>query len=151
MQFITNIFTFLTILTKNVNIEKKLLNNLFNFNMKQKKIILSIKYAKKLNYSVPYEKRNLNLFIPYGAFKSLNPYKNNISNDNSKKTESIFLRNNNSFRLKKTPTGNIGQKLNEIKKKIRINDKENNFDKIINDIWKKNRNSIIEQNYNKSK
>ncbi|MBR6837524.1 MAG: hypothetical protein IKM72_16195, partial [Oscillospiraceae bacterium] len=33
MQFITNIFTFLTILTKNVNIEKKLLNNLFNFNI----------------------------------------------------------------------------------------------------------------------
>lgn len=153
MQFISNIFIILTILTKNVNIEKKLLNNLFNFNMKQKKIILSIKYSKKLNYCVPSEK-NLNLFIPYEASKSLNPYQNNSSNNNSKILNGIYLKNNNSFfKIKKTPTGNIGQKLNEIKKKIKSNDKDNdnNVVKNIKEISRNNRNSMIEQNFNKSR
>ena len=148
MQFITNIFLLLTILTKNVNIEKKILNNLFNFNMKQQKMILSIKYAKKLNYLNPCDKRNLNLFIPYGAFKSLNPYKNILSNNNSKKNEIISLKRLSSFRhsLKKAPTGNIGHKLNEMKRNLKLVDNDNDADKVVKEIARKNRGSIVEQN-----
>ena len=42
MQLISTIFMLITIFTKNINIEKKILNKLFNFNIKQRKIILTI-------------------------------------------------------------------------------------------------------------
>ena len=114
--------------------------------MKQQKIILSIKYAKKLNYLNPCDKRNLNLFIPYGAFKSLNPYQNILSNNNSRKNEFISLKRVNSFKysLKKTPTGNIGHKLNEVKKNLKLIDDD--ADKIVKEISRKNKGSIVEQN-----
>ena len=51
MQLINSIFSIIIILTKRMNIEKKLLNSLFYFNIKQKKVILSIEYKKKLNYA----------------------------------------------------------------------------------------------------
>ena len=50
MQLIYSIFAIISILTKTMNIEKKLINSLFYFNIKQKKVILSIEYKKKLNY-----------------------------------------------------------------------------------------------------
>jgi hypothetical protein len=51
MQLIYSIFALISLLTKKMNIEKKLLNSLFYFNIKQKKVILSIEYKKKLNYT----------------------------------------------------------------------------------------------------
>jgi len=51
MQLIYSVFAIISLLTKKMNIEKKLLNNLFYFNVKQKKVILSIEYKKKLNYA----------------------------------------------------------------------------------------------------
>ena len=51
MQLIYTIFSLISLLTKKMNIEKKLLNSLFYFNIKQKKVILSIEYKKKLNYA----------------------------------------------------------------------------------------------------
>ena len=51
MQLIYSIFAIISILTKTMNIEKKLINSLFYFNVKQKKVILSIEYKKKLNYT----------------------------------------------------------------------------------------------------
>ena len=51
MQLIYSIFAIISILTKTMNIEKKLINSLFYFNIKQKKVILSIEYKKKLNYT----------------------------------------------------------------------------------------------------
>ena len=51
MQLLYTVFGLISILTKKMNIEKKLLNSLFYFNIKQKKVILSIEYKKKLNYA----------------------------------------------------------------------------------------------------
>lgn len=51
MQLIYSVFALVSLLTKKMNIEKKLLNSLFYFNIKQKKVILSIEYKKKLNYA----------------------------------------------------------------------------------------------------
>ena len=90
MQLLYTVFGLISILTKKMNIEKKLLNSLFYFNIKQKKVILSIEYKKKLNYVTPksfiektdnpiketseisknnYKNKNIN-FIPYLAKKS---------------------------------------------------------------------------------
>ena len=44
MQLLYTIFSLITSLTKNINIEKKLLNSIFNFNIKKRKIILIIQY-----------------------------------------------------------------------------------------------------------
>ena len=51
MQLLYTVFGLISLLTKKMNIEKKLLNSLFYFNIKQKKVILSIEYKKKLNYA----------------------------------------------------------------------------------------------------
>ena len=48
MQLISTIFALVTLFTKKFSLEKKLLNNLFSFNIKQRKIILNIEYKKKL-------------------------------------------------------------------------------------------------------
>ena len=46
MQLLYTVFGLISILTKKMNIEKKLLNSLFYFNVKQRKVILSIEYKK---------------------------------------------------------------------------------------------------------
>ena len=51
MQLIYSIFSIISLLTKKMNIEKKLINSLFYFNIKSKKVILSIEYKKRLNYA----------------------------------------------------------------------------------------------------
>ena len=79
MQLLYTIFSLITSLTKNINIEKKLLNSIFNFNIKKRKIILSIQYEKRLNYLIHSDKGNLNSFISYIAKKILKPYKKNFS------------------------------------------------------------------------
>ena len=73
MQVIYTILTLIALLTKKFSVEKKLLNSLFNFNIKQKKIILSIKYDKKLDYNASFDKNKgkENCFIPYEAKKSI--------------------------------------------------------------------------------
>ena len=97
MQLLYTVFGLISILLKKMNIEQKLLNSLFYFNVKQKKVILSIEYKKKLNYVTTkafnektdnpikdtYEisknnnkNKNIN-FIPYLAKKS--PLKNKYS------------------------------------------------------------------------
>lgn len=136
MQLISNIFLLLTILTKNINIEQKLLNNLFYFNIKQQKIVLSIKYVKKLNFSIIYEKGKLGSFIPFGSIKSSNPYRN-------KKNDFIYQKNNNDFSvLKKYDLGAFGQK-------TKINyEKKNLVNKLIPI---KKRNSNVGQFINKSR
>ena len=48
MQLISTIFALIVLFTKNLSVEKKILNKLFNFNIKQRKLILSIKYEKNL-------------------------------------------------------------------------------------------------------
>jgi hypothetical protein len=71
MQIITTIFTLIALFVKKFNIEEKLLNSLFNFNIKKKKILLCIEYEKKLDYTFSLKKENPNHFIPYKARKSI--------------------------------------------------------------------------------
>lgn len=86
MQVISTIFSLISILTKKISLEKKLLNSLFNFNVRQKKIIFSIEYKKKLDYNSPLNKRKDSAFIPYEAKKSI------VSNLKSRR-KSIFVYN----------------------------------------------------------
>ena len=114
MQLIYSIFALISLLTKKMNIEKKLLNSLFYFNIKQKKVILSIEYKKKLNYTTtgayaektddeikgmrPITKnfdvnRNSN-FIPYLAKKSpmLKKYSKYMKSDkNNSKRDKLII------------------------------------------------------------
>ena len=112
MQLLYTVFGLISILTKKMKIEKKLLNSLFYFNIKQKKVILSIEYKKKLNYvtsktfiertdnpiknaneiSNNFNKsKNIN-FIPYLAKKSplINKYSKMKSDKNNNKNK-LFL------------------------------------------------------------
>ena len=114
MQLIFSVFGIISILTKKMNIEKKILNSLFYFNIKQKKVILSIEYKKKLNYATSgslKEKgendikntntkeviknsdktKNIN-FIPYLAKKSpmIRKYSKVVKNNRNNKNENFF-------------------------------------------------------------
>ena len=78
MQLIYTILTLISLLTKKFNLEKKLINSLFNFNIKERKILLSIEYENKLGYNFSFEKekekgkeKNNNNFIPFKAKKSI--------------------------------------------------------------------------------
>ena len=86
MQVISTIFSLISILTKKISLEKKLLNSLFNFNIREKKLIFSIEYGKKLDYNSPLNKRKDSAFIPYEARKSI------ISNLKNRR-KSIFIYN----------------------------------------------------------
>jgi hypothetical protein len=86
MQVISTIFSIISLLTKKISLEKKLLNSLFNFNIRQKKIILCIEYEKKLDYNSPMNKRKNSAFIPYEAKKS-------IISDLKYRRKSIFIYN----------------------------------------------------------
>ena len=71
MQFISTIFALIALFTKKFGLEQKLLNSLFNFNVKQRKIILSIEYKKKMDYNASLEKGNENNYILYEPKKSI--------------------------------------------------------------------------------
>ena len=71
MQVISTLFALICLLSKKISLEKKLLNSLFNFNIKQRKIILSIEYDKKLGYNSTLDKGKKSHFIPYEAKKSI--------------------------------------------------------------------------------
>ena len=159
MQLIYTIFTIMTLITKNINMEKKLLNSLFNFNISQKRIILSIHYEKKLKYLIHYDKGEFNSFIPFIAKKSLVPqrryYKMPNINQNSKKIDMLVLNKNNSFvpLIQKSVTGIMKTKSN-------LNKKNNFSDREIyhanSKLSKHHKNSIIinngnEENINRSK
>ena len=71
MEVISTIFSLIVLLSKKISIGKKLLNSLFNFNLIQNKIILSIEYEKKLFYNFSLEKEKKNRFIHYSARKTI--------------------------------------------------------------------------------
>ena len=123
MQLLYTVFCLISILTKKMNIEKKLLNSLFYFNIKQKKVILSIEYKKKLNYVTSESfvqksegqikdiselsknnnsNNNIN-FIPYLAKKSpmLKKYTKMKSDKNNKNNKLIFSMRRKSVNLGK--------------------------------------------------
>ena len=102
MQVIYTILALIALVTKKFSVEKKLLNSLFNFNIKQKKIILSIEYEKKLGYNSSLNKEKENNFIPYEAKKSIVSNKIKLGRRNS-----IFLFN------RKNNLNNIAQAIND--------------------------------------
>ena len=73
MQFLYTVFALVALLTKKFSLEQKLLNSLFNFNIKQKKVILCIEYKKRMDYNSSVEggNKNENTFFPYEAKKSI--------------------------------------------------------------------------------
>ena len=93
MQLMSTIFLFITIFTKNIHIEKKIVNKLFNFNLKQKKIILSIHYQKRFNYVVHNKNGYINSFIPYKPKKeSIYPFiEFYLKMNNDSKNNNIFI------------------------------------------------------------
>jgi len=88
MQVISTIFAIISLLTKKISLEKKLLNSLFNFNIKNKKIILCVEYQKKLDYNTTLNKGRDSCFIPYEAKKSI------ISNLRNRRNSILILNKN---------------------------------------------------------
>jgi len=118
MQVISTIFSLISILTKKISLEKKLLNSLFNFNLRQKKIILCIEYEKKLDYNSPMNKRKNSAFIPYEAKKS-------IISDLKNRRKSIFIYNKKVPDIQPVLKRNISQdhpSIKNIRMKSQINE-----------------------------
>ena len=155
MQIISTVFALIALLTKKFSLEQKLLNNLFNFNIKQRKIILCIEYKQKLDYK-SLSKNNVKNFIPYEAKKS-------IVSKKSRRDSVIILNSNNNIRnnlglMKRSVTMNnpnknslreIQSKNSAIKSKAESNDifqRVSKFSKEKEDI-----NNNIDPNINRSK
>ena len=150
MQVIYTLFGLIALLTKKISIEKKLLNSLFNFNIKQKKIILCIEYKKKLDYISSLDKDKKNSFIPYEAKKTLMNRKN--------KRSSINLMNRNTnvldkMVIKKTDTGPIVYKSNINESIIQDNNIEEGLFHMFNKLSKNKikKANLFDQSVNKSK
>ena len=110
MQLISTLFALIALLTQNLNIEKKILNRIFNFNIKQRKLILSIQYQKKINCLIHFDKGNFNCLIPFKAKKNVNPYTtlNQQIKNNMKKNENVNKTNKSySPLMKKFNSGKI--------------------------------------------
>ena len=134
MQVISTIFALISLLTKKISLEKKLLNSLFNFNIKNKKIILCVEYQKKLDYNTTLNKGSDNNFIPYEAKKSI------ISHMRNRRRNSILIldKNDTTPALRKRIS-----KDNEILKNVH----NYKFNEDINEIFK-NLSKEKEQNSN---
>jgi hypothetical protein len=137
MQVISTIFALISLLTKKISLEKKLLNSLFNFNIKNKKIILCVEYQKKLDYNTTLNKGSDNNFIPYEAKKSI------ISHMRNRRRNSILIldKNDTTPALRKRIS-----KDNEILKNVH-NYRKIKFNEDINEIFK-NLSKEKEQNSN---
>ena len=120
MQVIYTSFTLVSLLTKKISIEQKLLNSLFNFNIKKKKIILCVEYKKNLDYVSSLNKRKNN-YIQYQARKSLA----NVRGKGKKSSISLFNKNHNYELFKKAETGKkvISTIINENKSQNNISER----------------------------
>ena len=152
MQVIYTVFALIVLLSKKISIEKKLLNSLFNFNIKQKKIILSIEYEKKLDYNSSLDKTKQNKYIPYEAKKSI------LMNNKNKRRHSQLVLNINKNNQNITTLKKFGSNKNIIPSGIRemksqANISEDGFIEIIKTVSKekiKNTNNN-NQSINRSK
>ena len=146
MQLISTIFALVRLFTKNITIEKKIINKLFNFNLKQRKLLLDIQYKKRLNYKI-LENSDIQCFIPLEARKPLNLHKKKIIQQNN------FKSNNNSIRRYYSPNP---ENINNINSNIKSNNSnsigpliknkviKNNSEK--NQIYQINKTNSIERN-----
>jgi hypothetical protein len=132
MQLISTFFALVRLFTKNITIEKKIINKLFNFNLKQRKLFLDIQYKKRLNYNIHFENGNKQCFIPLEARKSLSLYKKKIIHQNNAKTNISSVRRNyspnpkNSNKINSFIKTNNNNSITPFKNKIIKNNTENN-------------------------
>ena len=149
MQVISTIFTLIALVVKKINIEEKLLNSLFNFNIKQKKIILCIEYGKKLDYNLSLKRENTHSFIPYEARKSL------ITGRNKRRNSIFHLNiNNNNFSPIMSRKGSENDvNNNNINNNNKNKISEENLIEIVKNIskGKEQNNDLLNQSINKSK
>ena len=155
MQIIYTFFSLIALLTKKISMERNLLNSLFNFNIKQKKIILSIEYEKRIDYNIFKEKgKENNFFIPYVAKKSLITVKRGRRNNifSSKEISNIIKNESeeesNSEKFKKRKSSNIIPKegVIDIVKKISKEKKQQNTNMIDQSINRSGNNMIVNDN-----
>ena len=147
MQLISTFFALVRLFTKNITIEKKIINKLFNFNLKQRKLFLDIQYKKRLNYNIHFENGNMQSFIPLEARKSLNLYKKKVIHQNITKTNISSKRNYYSPKPKNTNKINSfikttkSNSITPFKNKILKNNTENH------QIYRMNNSNSIERNF----
>ncbi len=162
MQVLSTLFSLIILLTKKISIEKKLLNNLFNNNIKQRKIILSIEYEKKLDFNTSMDKERIKRYIPYEAKKSI------PNNGKYRRKSILFVRNNKrlSPEIKKsfTDTNFMNDKKNNIIQNNNQNPNKNKRAENVEEIFKKikknndiegenekDQSAMIDQSINRSK
>ena len=110
MQLLSTIFSLISILT-NLDLEVKILNNLFDFNIKQNKMTIKINnikdlnsnkyknyktYTKKKNFIMKKIKSKSNRNINISINNSLNNINNSNNNNNNKTKKNIIIIDNNS-------------------------------------------------------
>lgn len=83
LQLFNTVFSLLSILYKNLNLEKTLVNGLFSFDLDNQKIIIRIKYKDFLHY---YQNEDNNFLTKYTIQKSIN-FKNRLIFKNSQLSE----------------------------------------------------------------
>ena len=122
MQLMSTIFLFIALLTKNINVEIKILNKLFDFDIKQRKILLNIHYQQKLNYVIHNKNGYINSSILYKAKKqSIYPFIEFYQKmDNDSKHNKIFI-------WKTSQNNHIKNKSNSSKNNIIENNLKCNF------------------------
>ena len=162
MQVLSTLLSLIVLLTKKISIEKKLLNNLFNFNFKQRKIILSIEYEKKLDFNTSMDKERIKRYIPYEAKKTI------VNNGKYRRNSIIFVRNNKKLtpEIKKsfTDTNFMNDKKNNIIQNNNQNPNKNKRAENVEEIFKKikknndiegenekDQSAMIDQSINRSK
>ena len=162
MQVLSTLLSLIVLLTKKISIEKKLLNNLFNFNFKQRKIILSIEYEKKLDFNTSMDKERIKRYIPYEAKKTI------VNNGKYRRNSIIFVRNNKKLtpEIKKsfTDTNFMNDKKNNIIQNNNQNPNQNKRAENVEEIFKKikknndiegenekDQSAMIDQSINRSK
>lgn len=152
MQVIYTFFALISLLTKKISIEQKLLNSLFNFNIKKKKIILCVEYKKKLDYVSSIDKRRDN-YIQYQARKSVLNVKG--KGKDKKNSVSLFNKKHNFEAFKKSETGQkvISSIINDFKSQNNLSEGGLNriYNKISNEKEKEHNSNINEQSINRSK
>ena len=157
MQFINIIFSLLALLSNSIIPELKILNGIFNFNLKEKKMTLRIHSIKDFN-SIVFKK---NLYFPSDkqlnnlSIKMPNNNNNNVSknsligcdNDNNSSQVNIFNRKHNSLVIIKE-NENENEKSSYIVKKPLFNqaNKQFNGNKIYNNFNSNNNNNNTNNN-----
>jgi hypothetical protein len=149
MQLMYTVFLLMTIYINKIDSELKIVNSIFNFNLKQNKMVLKLRSLKTIN-SMAISKSNKHLILPFkNQLKSIktfnlgNKSNNNLltkNNFNNLKSSSaniyVINRNNNNQHFKINVTNNIkscdGAKNKSINSKVLLDKTEENNSSYLN-------------------